>query len=68
MGVLDAGEPGVQALVLEGQLLVVDAQLVEHGGVQVADVDDVVDGVVAEVVGRAVGHAALDAPPAMNIE
>ena len=31
---------------------------VQHRGVQVVDVDDVLDGVVAQVVGRAVGDAA----------
>ena len=36
-------------------------QQVQHRGVQVVDVDDVLDGVVAELVGGAVGDAALDA-------
>ena len=38
--------------------LVIDAQQVQHRGVQVVDVDDVLDGVVAELVGGAVGDAA----------
>ena len=40
---------------LTAEALVVDAEQVQHRGVQVADVDDVLDGVVAEFVGRAVG-------------
>ena len=55
------GQPEVAALEAVGQPLVVDAEQVQHRGVQVVDVDDVLDGVVAELVGRAVGDAALDA-------
>ena len=40
---------------------VVDAQQMKHRGVQVVDVDHVLDGVVAELVGLAVGDAGLDA-------
>ena len=39
----------------------VEAQQVQDGGVQIVDVDLVLDGRVAEVVGRAVRLAALDA-------
>ena len=39
----------------------VDAELVEDRRVEVVDVDDVLDRVVAEVVGLAVADAALDA-------
>ena len=55
------GQAEVAALEAVGQPLVVDAEQVQHRGVQVVDVDDVLDGVVAELVGRAVGDAALDA-------
>ena len=51
----------VEALKFHLQLFVVDAEEVEHGGVQVADVDRVLDDVVAEVVSIAVVLAALDA-------
>ena len=34
----------------------IDAAEVEHRGVEVADVDDVLDGPVAELVGGAVGQ------------
>ena len=40
---------------------VVDAQAVQDRGVQVVDVDGVLDDVVAVVVGLAVGDAGLDA-------
>ena len=59
-GGFHAGEFGVESLVLEGEALVVDAELVEHGGVEVADVDGVFDGIVAEVVGSSVDGAAID--------
>ena len=44
-----------------GQPLVVDAEQVQHRRVQVVDLDLVLDGVVAVLVGRAVDRAALDA-------
>ena len=57
MVLLDAGEADVEALELEAQPPVVDAQAVEDRGVQVVDVDRVGDDVVAEVVGLAVDDA-----------
>src|SRR5205823_4674017 len=57
----DVGEPEVAALEPVRQLGVVDPQAVQHGGVQVVDVDGVLDDVVPEVVGLAVGDAGLDA-------
>jgi hypothetical protein len=54
------GEPEVAAEELEGQLRVVDAQQVQHRRVQVVHRDDVLHGVIAELVGRAVRDAALD--------
>ena len=56
---MDVGQAVVAALELEGQPGVVDAQAVEDRGVQVVDVDRVLDDVVAEVVGLAVGDARL---------
>src|SRR5262249_49517041 len=53
------GEPEVAALEFERQAFVIHAQQMEDGGVQIVDLDDVFDGVVAEVVGVAVGDAAL---------
>src|SRR5439155_23101796 len=51
----------VAALKAVRQSEVVDAEQMEHGGVQVVDGDDVFDGVVAELVGGAVGDAGPDA-------
>ena len=58
---LDAGEFEVEVLELAGEALAVDADLVEHGGVEVVDGDGVPGDAVAEVVGGAPGGAALDA-------
>ena len=58
---VDVGQPHVAAAEAIGQPLVVDAQEVQHRGVQVVDLDLVLDGVVAVVVGGAVDRAALDA-------
>ena len=55
-----AGEPRVEALELEAELLVVDAHEVQDGGVQVADMAPVYDGFVAEFVGFTISSAAFD--------
>ena len=55
-----AGELHVNALPLDGELAMVDAELVENGGVEVANVDGVLDDVVAEIIGLAIDGAALD--------
>ena len=60
LGVVDVREPLVAAVVGEGEAVEVEAEQVEDRGVEVGDVAAVGDGVVAEVVGRAVGLAALD--------
>ena len=54
---VDIGQPEVAAAVAVGQPLVVDAQQVQDRGVQVVDVDAVLDGVHAELVGGAVGRS-----------
>ena len=56
---VDVGETEVAALVVEGQALVVDAEEVEQGGVEVVDVNAAVDDVVAEVVGLAVAECRI---------
>ena len=48
--------------------MVVDSEEVEEGGVEVADVDDVFDRVVAEFVGLAVAEAGLTPAPAIHME
>jgi len=57
----DTGEALIEALKLEAELIVINAKLVEKGGVEVADGDGVVGDVVGEVVGFTVGNAAFDA-------
>ena len=47
----NAGEAEVEALEFDGEAFVVDTELVEDGGLEVVDFDDVFDGVVAEFVG-----------------
>ena len=62
------GQPLVAAVAGEGQALVVEAEQVEDRGVQVVDVDPVLDGVQAELVGGAEGRCPpLMPPPAMNM-
>lgn len=61
LGGFDAGELLVEALIFEGELVVVDSELVKDGGVEVADVDGVLGDVVAEVVGLAIDFATFDA-------
>src|SRR6516165_7863472 len=53
------GQAEIAALVVEGQLLVVEPQEVEHGRVYVVNLDRILDDVVAELVGLAVGDARL---------
>src|SRR5262249_47360737 len=55
------GESKIAAAISIRQLLVIQTEQVENGRVQVMDVDAVVDGVHAELVGRAVHQTALDA-------
>src|SRR5262249_21219577 len=57
----DIGKLEVAALKAKCQSLVVDAEQVQHGGMEVMHGDHVLDGVVAQLVGRSVADAALDA-------
>ena len=58
---VDVGEAEVAALVAEGEAFVVEAELVEDGGVEVVDVDTVFGDIEPEVVGFAVADAGFDA-------
>ena len=58
---VDVGEAEVAAAVAAGEAGVVEAHLVQDGGVQVVDVDAVFHGHKAKVIGRAVGQAAAEA-------
>ena len=60
-GRFDAGEADVEALIWNAQSLVVESEEIQHGGMKVADVDNVFHRVVAEFVGGAMGDAAFDA-------
>ncbi len=57
----DVGQAEVAAVEAVGQLRVVEAHQVQDRGVDVVDVDSVLDGLVAELVGGSVLDAALDA-------
>ena len=57
----DVGEAEVAAGVAVGEAFVVEAQQVEHGGVQVVDAHGVLDRAEPELVGGAMSHAAPDA-------
>ena len=58
---VDVGEAVVAALVRERQALVVDAELVHDGGLQIVNVHRILGDVDAVVVCLAVGHAAAHA-------
>src|ERR1017187_10108552 len=60
-GFFDAGQAHIEALVLVAETLVVDAELVQDGGLEIAHMDRVAGDVITEVVGFTVDHAALDA-------
>jgi hypothetical protein len=54
-------ESEIAALEAVGELFVIKAELVEHRGVQILHGDFVLDGGIAELVGRAVDLTAFDA-------
>ena len=55
-----SGETKIKALVFVGKELGLDTELVEHGCVEVAYVNDVLLGVVAEFIGVPVGDPSFD--------
>src|SRR5438067_5727845 len=59
---VDVGQAHVAAAPTVGQPLVVHAQQVEHGRVQVVDLAPALDHLVAVLVRGPVSHPALDAP------
>ena len=56
---MDIGEAEVAALAAEGEPFVVDAELVKNGGVEIVDVNFILGGVIAKVIGGTVGEAGL---------
>jgi len=57
---LHVGQPEIAAGVVVGQLFVIEAEQLQHGGMEIVDVDGLVHGLKAELVGRAEDGAALD--------
>ncbi len=51
----------VEALEFESEAGIFDAEAVEDGGLEIADVDGIFDDIVGEIVGFAVDDAAFDA-------
>ncbi len=64
---MDIGQPVVAALVPESEALVIDAQLLHEGGVEVVDGDFVAQDGVGEVVGLAVDQARQGPRPATRV-
>ena len=58
---VNIGQSVMPTLEEVGELLVVDAKLVENGGMEIVDVDGVFGDVVAEFVSGTIGDARLDA-------
>ena len=58
---MDIGQSVASPLKLEREAFVVDAEEVENGGVEIVDMDRVLDDVVAIVIGDAVADSGLDA-------
>ena len=52
---VDVGEPELAALVGVGEPFVIEAEAVEEGGLEIVDVDGILDDVEAEFVGGAIG-------------
>ena len=50
-GMFHPRELVIESLIFDGEAFVVDAEQVQHGRVEVADMDDVVGNVVSEIVG-----------------
>lgn len=57
---VNVGQPEVSPLVSVGELLVVDAKAMQHGRVQIMNVNRLVDNVVAEIIGFAVDNTRFD--------
>ena len=65
---VDVGQAEVAAIVAEGESLVIQAQQVEDGGMEVMMRDAVLYGVHAEFVGGTVSNPGLTPPPAIHME
>ena len=56
---VNIGEPKIPARIAIGKCFVIEAEQMQHGGVQVVDVDLVLHGLEPELVGGAVNRSAL---------
>src|SRR5260221_11364660 len=61
MGLLNASQANIETTKAVRESFVIDPQAVQHGGVQVAQMDRVFGDVVAKIVGTAVFQAAANA-------
>ena len=52
---MDVGEATVDAVVVVGEALVVDSQLVQHGGVKIVPMDAVFNGLPPKFIGSPIG-------------
>src|SRR5438876_212390 len=60
-GGMDVGQTLLAGIVVEGEALKVQAEQMEQGSMEVGDGDDIHGRIVAELIGCAMSHAALDA-------
>ena len=61
MRTFDTRQSGVETLIFHREALVIDAEVVQDGGVEVVDVDWIIDDVVRVIVRPAVVDAGLEA-------
>ena len=60
---MDVGQAEVAARVMEREAFMVEAEKPQERGVEVMDMDDLLGGGEPKLVGGAMDHAALHAPP-----
>ena len=56
---MDVGQPELASLELERQSFVINAEQMQHRGVQIVNVDAILDDVVSELVGLTVGRSGI---------
>ena len=54
---MNISQAKIPSLVAVGEFLVVNSQQLQHGGVEVMDMDNVLNCMVTEVIGCAKGHS-----------
>ena len=64
---MQIGQSVVTLAIAKGQTFVIEAQLVQDGRVQVADMHFILDRVPTEVVGHSMKQAHFDATPRQHI-